>query len=327
MVAMKALVSWHQTTHLLYLNKESIELALILTDDHHIQQLNRKYLNVDSPTDVLSFPMDGGEEDHLPVMLLGDIVLSLDTAERQAKEMGHDLRSECRILLVHAMLHLFGYDHEKNEQEWKEMAEMERQTLATLGWKGTGLISNTKRIMLRDDLDPPVCDPLEKDQKIKNGSIFEPAVQSKAKSSPIVTVATEEDRVQLIALDMDGTLLTSDQRITDSTKDVIEEAIERGIKVVVATGKARPGAIAACQKFGLYGKQSLISHQSAGIFLQGLVVHTLTGEPINGPTLPPEVVRSAFEYASQTGTSCVAFMGDDCVTMKQTQDVVDLHKR
>jgi len=329
MQAMKELVSWHQTTHLLYQGKESIELSLILSDDGHIQQLNKKYLNVDSPTDVLSFPMDGEGEDNLPVMLLGDIVLSLDTAERQARQMGHDLQTECRILLVHALLHLFGYDHDRNEQGWIEMAEMEKKTLATLGWKGTGLVSNTKRMMLRDDMDPPTatCDQEEKDPKIRNGSIYDPVVQSATRDSPNVMISTQKDEVQLVALDMDGTLLTSDQKITDTTKEVIEEVIERGINVVVATGKARQGAIAACQKFGLYGEHTLMSRQSAGVFLQGLMVHTPTGEPIDGPSLSAAVVRSAFNYASETGTSCVAFTGDECLTMKRTRDVLDLHEQ
>jgi len=328
MQAMKALVSWHQTKHLLYLGKESIELSLILSDDCHIQELNRKHLNADSPTDVLSFPMDGGEDDGIPMMLLGDIVLSLDTAERQAKQMGHDLHTECRILLVHSLLHLFGYDHDRNEQAWTEMANMEKQSLEMLGWKGTGLISNTKRMMLRDDIDLPTSTvQAVRDPKIRNGSNIGSDVQPSPVESPSVTVPTKKDGVQLVALDMDGTLLTSDQRITDGTKEVIEEAIDRGMKVVVATGKARPGAITACQKFGLYGEGSLISHKSAGVFLQGLVVHTLSGAPMDGPTLSADVVRSAFEYASETGTSCVAFTGDECVTLRRTPDVVDLHEQ
>ena len=333
MRAMKALISWHQQTQMRYLGKEAVELTLILSDDRHIHALNKTYLNVDAPTDVLSFPMDGIEEDMLPVMLLGDIVLSLDTAQRQAERMGHSLLTECRILLVHGMLHLLGYDHDRSEQDWKQMAALERETLFSLGWEGTGLISNAKRIMLQQEITPPDA-PSQRgaaeDKAIRNGSNFKPTggqEQVIPDNSLTVSVATEKDKVQLVALDLDGTLLTSDQTITESTKEVIEEAIRQGVHVVVATGKARPGAITACQKFGLYGEKSLISRQSAGIFLQGLVVHSVTGESLIGPSLTPEIVRSAFDYASAHDVSCVAFTGDECLTLKRTPDLMELHER
>ena len=72
--------------------------------------------------------------------MLGDIVISVETAARQAEERGHGLRDEMRVLLVHGVLHLLGYDHETSNDEHTEMAAAERKLLTRLGWSGVGLI-------------------------------------------------------------------------------------------------------------------------------------------------------------------------------------------
>ncbi len=94
----------------------------MLTDDVRIQELNNKYLGRDRPTDVLSFP-DG---DRLPdgFVFLGEIVISLDTARRQANELGHSLLRELEELVLHGLLHLLGYDHEEDHGEM-EMLELQ----------------------------------------------------------------------------------------------------------------------------------------------------------------------------------------------------------
>jgi len=316
MLAMKELVYWHQTNLKRFMNKEVVELSLILSDDEYIQDLNRRYLNEGSPTDVLSFPMDGDEDDDLPIMLLGDIVISLDHADRQASEMGHNLLTECRILLVHGLLHLFGYDHDRDQHSWDEMAKMERMTMNSLGWKGQGLISDAKRALINS-----VNLPRKSESKIGSGLDFE------EKAGPTISLSPEEGRIKLVALDLDGTLLTSDQKISESAREAINEAIARGIRVIVATGKSRPAVYVVGQKFGLFGPKSLISPNSAGLFLQGLVVHTVTGKPIEGPNLSPDVVRSAFEYSEEKNISCVAFTGDECSTLKLTPELLCLHKK
>ena len=79
------------------------QLSLTLCDDPYIQKLNREWRKIDKPTDVLSFPMDDEQ-------LLGDLVISLDTAQRQAEERQHTARDELRVLMVHGILHLLGYD-------------------------------------------------------------------------------------------------------------------------------------------------------------------------------------------------------------------------
>lgn len=110
------------------------ELSLVLCGDAHIQPLNAQWRGKDAPTDVLSFP-----QEHDTV--LGDLVISVDTAARQAAERGHGLRDELRILLVHGLLHLLGYDHETGEEDHREMAEAEQKLMKRLDWAGEGLIS------------------------------------------------------------------------------------------------------------------------------------------------------------------------------------------
>ncbi|KAG1675313.1 hypothetical protein FOA52_015987 [Chlamydomonas sp. UWO 241] len=117
-------------------------LSLVLCDDMHIRALNLQTRNLDAPTDVLSFEMED-ELDfkvHLPMKLLGDVVISLDTASRQAADRGYTLRDELRVLLVHGVLHLCGYDHELGEVQAEEMAAREREIMGALGWTGEGLI-------------------------------------------------------------------------------------------------------------------------------------------------------------------------------------------
>ncbi len=93
-------------------------LSIVLTDDAAVRELNRSYRGVDAPTDVLSFAQFEGGEFALPegdAPHLGDVVISLDTARRQAAEYGLALQDEVSHLLVHGVLHLLGYDHEQTE--------------------------------------------------------------------------------------------------------------------------------------------------------------------------------------------------------------------
>jgi probable rRNA maturation factor len=119
------------------------ELSLVLTDDATIQQLNRDYRGIDSPTDVLSFAQQ--EAEGPAGSILGDLIISLPTARRQARERGHSLAVEVRMLMVHGLLHLLGYDHETEEQR-TEMAAAEQALLAALplgpeGPTTTGIVS------------------------------------------------------------------------------------------------------------------------------------------------------------------------------------------
>jgi probable rRNA maturation factor len=92
------------------------ELSVLLTDDPGIRVLNREHRQKDKPTDVLSFPLDETEGPEA-IRLLGDVVISVDTAERQARSRRRGLLEEVRFLLAHGILHLIGYDHATRPQK------------------------------------------------------------------------------------------------------------------------------------------------------------------------------------------------------------------
>jgi len=112
------------------------EVSVVLTDDDNIRELNRQYRNQDCSTDVLSFAMNEGDEPEItdgPAnVMLGDIVISLETAIRQAADYGHSQEREVAYLTIHGMLHLLGYDHE-NEEARSLMREQEEAILSCLG--------------------------------------------------------------------------------------------------------------------------------------------------------------------------------------------------
>ncbi|MSP63558.1 MAG: rRNA maturation RNase YbeY [Myxococcales bacterium] len=97
-------------------------LALSLVDDPEIHALNREYREVDRPTDVLSFAMREGEGGALHPELLGDVVISVETAERQAVEHGHPIEEELLHLAVHGLAHVCGYDHATDDEERRMFA-------------------------------------------------------------------------------------------------------------------------------------------------------------------------------------------------------------
>jgi probable rRNA maturation factor len=106
------------------------EVSILLTDDEEIHRLNRDYRGIDRPTDVLSFSQLEGMPVGAPdeAVTLGDVIISVDTAKRQARDKGHSLADELDLLTVHGMLHLLGYDDETDEQA-DEMREHEKAIL------------------------------------------------------------------------------------------------------------------------------------------------------------------------------------------------------
>ncbi len=115
------------------------EVSVTFTDNEGIHALNRQYRGVDRPTDVLSFPLFDyeGTSEEPPVDewigILGDIVLSLEQAEKQAEEFGHSFEREVAFLCVHSMLHLLGYDHETGEEDEREMRAKQTKIMSALG--------------------------------------------------------------------------------------------------------------------------------------------------------------------------------------------------
>ena len=112
------------------LGVENSELSILLTDDEEVRELNRAYRGKDIPTDVLSFPIC---EEVAGRLILGDVVISLDTAERQAEELGHTLEDEVSRLLAHGIIHLLGYDHELGGEEEERFRALEERVNAELG--------------------------------------------------------------------------------------------------------------------------------------------------------------------------------------------------
>ena len=111
---------------------EDAELSILLTDNEGIRALNRRYLDRDRPTDVLSFPMwDFNSELRTPnsELILGDVVISIEKARKQAEELGVTMDEELSRLLVHGILHLFGFDHEKSSKEAQRMKKEEERLL------------------------------------------------------------------------------------------------------------------------------------------------------------------------------------------------------
>lgn len=120
----------------------SAEVSVSFVDNAQIHELNKKYRDIDKPTDVLSFPLgENGVYDKNPdtgAFLLGDIVISVEKAIEQAEEYGHTLQREIGYLTVHSMLHLMGYDHVDGGVEAVRMREKEENVLTNLGLKRNG---------------------------------------------------------------------------------------------------------------------------------------------------------------------------------------------
>lgn len=120
----------------------SAEVSVSIVDDAQIHELNKQYRNIDRSTDVLSFPLgaDGVYDinNDTGAQLLGDIVISIEHAVKQADLYGHSLNREIAFLTVHSMLHLLGYDHEAGGLELVRMREKEESVLTQLGLVRSG---------------------------------------------------------------------------------------------------------------------------------------------------------------------------------------------
>eukprot|EP00798_Chlamydomonas_sp_ICE-L_P008089 gene8089-1332_t len=398
-------------------------LSLVLCDDPHIRGLNLQHRGKDAATDVLSFEMSD-EMDyavHLPMKLLGDMVISVDTASRQAEERGLELLDELRVLLVHGTLHLLGMDHEKNLLEAESMAAEEQRLMEALGWEGEGLISavggveeeesqnfqignlfgssssapsrrDSVRNAIKANIDaqtaslpatsssdrpqdrspikgglkggkpsqagtqagkpprssaPPANSTPKSDSGKRPGPRGEPSDSSPRSSSratggsqnpgfgnsssgpnrtpfpgapkpsakggegkrgqgpprAVRTYCTSSNYstdvfassevvrrfrssdVRMVALDMDGTLLNSSSKMMPCSVKAIQQASRMGVRVFLATGKARPAALKAASIHGLEGDDLLVSPRTPGIFLQGLSVHGNSGAQLSDPQL------------------------------------------
>ncbi|MGD9808670.1 MAG: rRNA maturation RNase YbeY [Deferribacterales bacterium] len=109
---------------------DDCEISLLLTDDARIHELNKEYREKDKPTDVLSFPM--AEDPFEEGGMLGDIVISVETAKEQAKDADITLDREVSFLFIHGLLHLMGLDHETSTEDEEEMFDLQENILRNL---------------------------------------------------------------------------------------------------------------------------------------------------------------------------------------------------
>ena len=116
------------------LERSQAELSIALVGDKEMRPLNAKYRKKNKTTDVLSFPADNPAT--AKRVLLGDVIISVEQARRQAKERNHSLKREMVILLIHGILHLLGYDHERSLRQAKIMADLEVKLLNLLCERG-----------------------------------------------------------------------------------------------------------------------------------------------------------------------------------------------
>jgi len=110
---------------------DKTEVSILFTDDKFIRSLNHKYRGIDKPTDVLSFSLQEGDDKSPEVesdKLLGDIIVSVETAQRQADTLNHSIEKELTVLLIHGLLHLTGYDHDE-DKDYKIMRGKENKIL------------------------------------------------------------------------------------------------------------------------------------------------------------------------------------------------------
>ena len=118
------------------------EISVTLVDNEAIREINNEQRGIDRATDVLSFPMlEFDEEDEVcaeyemdgELVILGDIVISLERAKEQAEEFGHSFKREVAFLCAHSMLHLLGYDHVDSEEDEKVMCTKQEEILSGMG--------------------------------------------------------------------------------------------------------------------------------------------------------------------------------------------------
>ena len=118
------------------LGKPDGELSILIVDNSRIGELNEKYLNRVGPTNVIAFPMQEGRFSSISPHLLGDVVISVEIAAKEGKSFGISLEERFIQLLVHGILHLLGYDHEKTDQEAEKMEQKSEELLELINYRG-----------------------------------------------------------------------------------------------------------------------------------------------------------------------------------------------
>ncbi|KAM0863528.1 hypothetical protein ACQ4PT_044543 [Festuca glaucescens] len=283
---------------------EKVEVSVLLCNDNFIQNLNKEWRGEDCATDMLSVSQYIPDLD-VPTLMLGDIVISVETAARQAEERGHTLLDELRALVVRGLLRLLGFDRQTSDEAAMEMEKEELLILKSLRWKGK---SHAKTAV---DLSKTHTENL-------NGQLTNSLKRAGS-------LRFYRPKFKYIFCDMDGTLLNSKSQVTARNAEALKEARSRGVNIVIATGKTRPAVIDALNVVDLSGRTGIASESSPGIFLQGLLVYGLGGREIYKRTLDQEICREAFLYSLEHRIPLVGFSQDRCFSMFEDPLVDSLH--
>ncbi|WVZ77247.1 hypothetical protein U9M48_025134 [Paspalum notatum var. saurae] len=279
----------------------SIEVSLLLCDDDFIRKLNKEWRNVDRATDVLSMSQHIPGLD-IPILQLGDIVISVETARQQAEERGHALLDEIRILMVHGLLHLLGFDHELSEAAEAEMEKEEERILNTLEWRGKGLIKSAYDIATE-----------------ANRNIEKMNLQEK-----------RQPKLRHIICDIDGTLVDYEGRLHEESIESLRETVATGVNVIVVTGKvsyicfillrksikqSRASTIKTFKLLDFHEKGDFVSETSPGVFLQGSLVYGRHGKEVYRAELDLDICKKAFLYSLKYKIPLVAYCEEQCLTL------------
>ncbi|XP_062220641.1 endoribonuclease YBEY, chloroplastic-like isoform X2 [Phragmites australis] len=283
---------------------EKVEVSVLLCNDNFIQHLNKEWRGEDCTTDMLSMSHYIPDLD-VPILMLGDIVISVETAARQAEERGLTLLDEVRVQVVRGLLHLLGFHHEASDGAAVEMEKEEQLILKSLRWKGKGLAKSA-----------------QDSSKIHTDSLDGQATNSLKKAC---SLRFYRPKFKYIFCDMDGTLLNSKSQVTARNAEALREARSRGVNIVIATGKARPAVIDALSTSYLSGRTGIVSESLPGVFLQGLLVYGMEGREIYKRNLDQEVCREALLYSLEHKIPLVAFSQDHCYSMFDHPLVDSLH--
>ncbi|GJM90652.1 hypothetical protein PR202_ga06953 [Eleusine coracana subsp. coracana] len=250
---------------------DSMEVSMLLCDDNFIRKLNKEWRDEDRATDVLSMSQHIPGLD-IPILQLGDIVISVETARRQAEERGHMLVDEIRILMVHGLLHLLGFDHELGEEAEEEMEKEEERILNTLEWKGKGLIRSAY------DADTNV-------EHLQNSGDANSNIEKMSQRQEPQT------KLSHIICDIDGTLLNHDGCLHEESIESLRDAIAEGVNVIMVTGKSRASTVRTFKLHNPQGNDVLISETSPGVFLQGSLVYARHGQEIYRANLDANICK------------------------------------
>ncbi|GJN17731.1 hypothetical protein PR202_gb04825 [Eleusine coracana subsp. coracana] len=295
---------------------DKVEVSVLLCNDNFIQNLNKEWRGDDCAADMLSVSQYIPDLD-VPILMLGDIAISVETAARQAEEKGVTLLlDEVRVLVVRGILHLLGFHHEASDEAAMEMEKEEQLILKSLRWKGKSLAKSAQESnrLHSDSQDGtfflmlfPLC-----------LRMFTGQVTDSQKRSVKPQILQTKIQVYLFGYGCKS-------QVTERNAEALREARSRGVNIVIATGKARPAVIDALSMVDLAGRTGIVSESSPGVFLQGLLVYGLEGRQIYKRNLDQEVCREAFLYSLEHKIPLVAFSQDHCYSMFDDPLVDSLH--